>query len=1102
MPDDASLGRSKRASCRDTFAFGPFEFDAAAGILYRGEQETLLPPKAAGVLAVLLERAGQLVSKDELLGAVWPDTHVTESVLTDAISLLRHVLGDDAREPTFIQTLHRRGYRFIGEVKSLEGAEASRQPSGVAASEAAPPSSVPSAGVGLAGRPSEAGIGITGAPVPRGVEGAVGRGAPGAEGLGAASTEGEGSRPSELRVGARLGKYEIVGSLGAGAMGRVYRARDTVLEREVAIKVLPEALVRDAERAERLEREAKILASVSHPNIAAIHGLEEADGIKFPVLELVEGETLEERLRRGRIPMEEALEIGRQIAAGVEAAHERGVLHRDLKPANIKLTPSGQVKVLDFGLAKALEVEVFAGEVAESPTASLTIRGTYRGAIVGTAAYMSPEQARGQEVDRRADIWAFGCVLYEMLTGRKAFEAETVSDTIARLIEREPDWEALPEDTPASIRRLLQRCLRKPPTERLQHIGDARIVLKDAMEGSLEAAGVMHGGAALEQPHVAASVRSPLALAAMVLVAALAGALVVVWVVTGRSTPPPEAEEWHITLPDGAFLERGVHTGGYLAISPDGELLAYAARSRGIQQLHLMPLGRPRDARSLPGTEGAYHPFFSPDGQSIGFFANRELKSVSIGGERARRLCALPGNFEGVGAAWHPDGVIYFVDRAVPRPFSLYRVSEGGGEPELVAEPDAGRFWFIDLLPDATAFLAQRDGPRRVELLSLNASSAVELARDADDPRYLPTGHVVFARPPGPQPNKTLYAAPFDLATHTITGAPQPILEDVLGYPAGITHFSVSQNGTLAYVSSAGALTPVWVDRRSNETPLGVEEERFGVPNVLSPDGRRILTSDFRGEMWIYDLDSQTWDQLVDREMAEPFPTLRQSSRATWSPDGTSIAYGSPGGLYRLRLDESSADPELLLVVEAGETGGESRDTPINLSWSPDGRLIAYQLYGRNIYVLPLDGDRTPFLFATGAMPTFSPDGRWIAYRGIEGNTFGIWVRRLPEGGGLTLIHEGLGGSSPVRWRADGKELFYNNGRGEMWAVEIEFDPTLRLNRRELLFQGPYPARWSSFHFDVTADGQRFLVKKEDLTRIIVVKNWFEEVKRRLGIGG
>ena len=417
--------RQKTGGCEMTvFRFDPFEFDPAAGLVYRGDEETLLPPKAAHVLQLLLENAGQLVSKDELLETIWEDAYVTESSLTDAISLLRRVLGDDTRDPTYIQTLHRRGYRFIGSVAD-RGA-----PDPDAESEAAP-----SVEPGL---PQEGG----------------------------------------LKVGDRLGNYEILGILGAGAMGTVYRARDTTLERDVAIKLLAGDFAGDPERLGRLEREAKLLAAVSHPNIAAIYSLEEANGIKFPVLELVEGETLDQRLRSDRIKVDEALELARQIASALEAAHEQGIIHRDLKPANIKLTPTGQVKVLDFGLAKALAVQVFGAHVSDSPTESVTIMGTRRGSIVGTAAYMSPEQAKGQEADRRADIWSFGCVLYEMLTGRRPFEGDTVSDTIAGVLEREPDWDALPNETPRAARRVLRRCLSKDPDRRLHDIADARIALE------------------------------------------------------------------------------------------------------------------------------------------------------------------------------------------------------------------------------------------------------------------------------------------------------------------------------------------------------------------------------------------------------------------------------------------------------------------------------------------------------------------------------------------------------------------------------------------------------------------------------------------------
>ena len=656
------------------FRFDPFEFDPAAGLVYRGDEETLLPPKAAHVLQLLLESAGQLVSKDELLETIWEDAYVTESSLTDAISLLRRVLGDDTRDPTYIQTLHRRGYRFIGAVEE----------------QAAP--------------------------------------APDAESEATPSVEPRVPQEGGLKVGERLGSYEILCILGAGAMGTVYRARDTTLERDVAIKLLRGDFAGDPERLGRLEREAKLLAAVSHPNIAAIYSLEEANGIKFPVLELVEGETLDQRLRSDRIKVDEALELARQIASALEAAHEQGIIHRDLKPANIKLTPTGQVKVLDFGLAKALEVHVFGADVSDSPTESVTIMGTRRGSIVGTAAYMSPEQAKGQEADRRADIWSFGCVLYEMLTGRRPFKGDTVSDTIAGVLEREPDWDALPNETPRAARRILRRCLSKDPDRRLHDIADARIELEEAMA---EPPGEAASEATTATP--AWRFALPWALTATVVIAAL-------WLGWGSLTAPQRPmNRLAIPIPLGTTN---------FAVSPNGQDLVFQATAGG---LYHRPLGE-RAARSIAGAERGSRPVFSPDGRSILFFADGELKQVPLAGGEANSLADVSFS-DWAGLFWGPSGDIVLAK--VGDSPGLWSLPAAGGTltpiPEFALESDP--YFFPTLIPGSHVMLASRPNSetlpqrdRKIVALDLDTGTETDLGVRGLTPRYSPSGHLVFAR--------------------------------------------------------------------------------------------------------------------------------------------------------------------------------------------------------------------------------------------------------------------------------------------------------------------------------------------------------------------
>jgi len=752
------------AASRQLISFGPFEFDAASGLLFRGEQETLLPPRASGVLHCLLQQPGEMVTKETLLETVWKDAFVGEHSLTRAVSVVRHALGDDSNNPTYIQTIPRRGYRFIAELER-----------GVAAEEEME---------GAAGRPAIPAV--RAAPVP------------------------------VVSVGDSLGQYEILAELGAGAMGVVYRARDTVLEREVAIKVLPEEFVSDPGRVARFEREAKLLASVSHPNIASIHSLEEADGVKFPVLELVEGETLDQRLLPGPLEVDEALEIGRQIASALEAAHKSGVIHRDLKPANIKLTPEGQVKVLDFGLAKALEVHVFGAEASDSPTESMTIMGSRRGSIAGTAAYMSPEQARGEDVDRRADIWSFGCVLYELFTGRRAFAGETVSDTIAGVLEREPDWEDLPPETPRAAQRVLRRCLTKDPQHRLHDIADARIEIEEAQSDPGGDLPVVAPAVAAQSPLWRRAIRWGAGIAVGAIVAGLA-----VWSLM-RSTPtaPQPPMRFDIELPADVNLTRtGRHA---VAISPAGTHLVFSAN----EQLYVRAMDDPVGVLvPLRGTEGGgRNPFFSPDGQWVGFYAEYELRKVPISGGAAVKLCDADNPH---GASWGDDQILYGQGAE-----GIWRVSTEEGEPvQLIEMAEGDLAHGPQVLPDGewvlyTLLSGSNDwNDAQIVLQSLATDDRKLLVPAGKDARYLPTGHLVYTL------DDELFARPFDLSRMEFTGEADSVIQGVRGSAfgdhlpsTGAAHFSFSDLGGLVYlpsvVDSSNNRLLVWVDRDGNPTPV------------------------------------------------------------------------------------------------------------------------------------------------------------------------------------------------------------------------------------------------------------------------------------------
>ena len=895
-------------------------------------------------------------------------------------------------------------------------------------------------------------------------------------------------------VGKSLAHYEILEPLGAGGMGEVYRAHDTTLKRDVAIKVLPEEFTTDKDRLARLEREAHLLASLNHPNIASIHSLEEAQETRFLVLELVEGKTLADRLvASGRLEVEEALEIARQIAEALEAAHEKGIIHRDLKPANVKVTPDGKVKVLDFGLAKAHEVEGPAGEISPDLTQSPTVAaGTRTGVILGTAAYMSPEQARGQPLDKRTDIWSFGCVVYEMLTGRRAFGAGTVSDAIAAILKDDPEWSALPDATPVNVRLLLRRCLQKEPRRRLRDIGDAWAEIDDAL--SEPPMGLPSTAATLGQPRLGRRAVLLSVAAAFALGAVVAG--LAVWSLT-RPTPsrPQPLTRWGIDIPQtGGVGSRG--PGHFLALSPDGRHLVYSSGIGDQAQLYVRSMDR-LEADPIPGTHDAHHPFFSPDGQWIGFFAEEKLKKISLSGGAPITLCEAR---DPRGATWARDDTIVFATDSA----GLLRIPAAGGTPEVVAEPDFQRgeigYRWPEALPDATAvlFTVWREGfeDASIAVLSLETGEQRLLAEPGTNPLYAPTGHIVFAR------LGSLFAVPFDLGRLQVSGQPVPMLEGVLSFPGGAANFSLSGDGSLVYIPGgvqSGNFTLVWVERDGTATPLTEKHRTFWVPR-LSPDGQRLavwILEGGRSEVWVYEIGRDTFSRLT-LEGANYSPE--------WSPDGEWVVFssdrgGEEGNLYRKPADFSGPAERLL----------EKKNRQFPGSFTPDGKLLAYtELHpttGADIWVLPLEAEGAPQpLLATSfaeASPRFSPDGRWIAYMSEESGQSEVYVQPFPEPGGRWQVSDD-GGTEPL-WSRDGRELFYRASR-KMMVVEVETEPEFSPGTARPLFEGPYlsalaGAVYGAGGYDVAADGQRFLMieLEEDapaLTQIVVVLNWLEELER------
>ena len=908
-------------------------------------------------------------------------------------------------------------------------------------------------------------------------------------------------------VGREMGCYRIVSLLGAGGMGEVYQAHDTKLGRDVAIKVLPEAFAHDPERLSRFQREAKMLAALNHPNIATIHGLEQSDGVHYLVMELVSGETLAERVEKGALPLQEALKIAGQIAEALEAAHEKGVIHRDLKPANVKVTPEGKVKVLDFGLAKA-----FAGDdqadLSNAPT--LTAVHTEDGRILGTPAYMSPEQARGKSVDKRTDIWAFGAVSYELLSGRPAFPGATFSDTIAAVLEREPDWTALPRRTPPSIARLLRRCLQKDRNLRLRDIGDARIEIAEALAAP----------PATAEPAAAATtsrarVRGALlwGLGAVLLGVAISG--VALW--NRRFVAPPQpVSRLVIALPPGQQL--GVLNGTpprAVALSPDGTRLAYVGIQGGTNQLFLRTMDS-TETRPIPGSEGATMPFFSPDSQWVGFFTgffmadagDSKLKKVSVNGGAAVTLFdnadARLDVRDVAGASWGSQGTIVIGNLRGP----LLQLSDAGGTPQPVTgagKGEGGQFW-PEFLPGGKAVLFTTGTPAssQIAVLSLATGERRNLVQGTD-PRYAPSGHLVYLQ------GGTLTAVPFDLRRLQVTGVAVPMVEGVLQGTVGIgssggADYSLSATGSLVFVPAAVQSVPlrlVWVSRNGAEQPLAADAHAYLQPR-LSPDGRRIAVgiAEKESQLWLYDLSRETLTRFTFQGSNNLVPF--------WTPDGKRIVFTSnKEGQRNLfwQLADGSGGLERLATSELLEIPG---------AVSPDGQLLAFSEVNNHtqydIWVLRLSGQSAgsgparkaqPFLQtpANENAPQFSPDGRWLAYGSDESGRYEIYVQPYPGPGGKWQIST-EGGREPL-WNRNGRELFYRNS-SKLMAVEISTQPSFSARKPKVLFEGQYRSLPTSTpNYDVSADGQRFLMLKsiEQSGQINVVLNWFEELKQKVPTG-
>ena len=851
-----------------------------------------------------------------------------------------------------------------------------------------------------------------------------------------------------LEAGTRLGHYEVLSSLGAGGMGEVYRARDTKLGREVAIKVLPEGFSDEPESMARFEREAKVLASLNHNNIATLHGFETEGDKQFLVMELVEGETLADRIKRGAIPVDEALPVFLQIAEGLEAAHEKGVIHRDLKPANIKVTDDGHVKILDFGLAKAMAVEAqAAGEAGLSESPTLTLAATRRGQILGTAAYMSPEQARGRVVNKRADLWAFGACLYEALVGNRAFDGTDATDILGSVLNLEPDWGRLPPSLPAAVTRVLHRCLTKDPGRRQRDAGDIRLDLEAALQ---------EGAPGL--PSQTSSSGRIIAWIPWVLAAALG--IVALGLLMREASPTvgsPRTRRFTLDLPWQNMPNWGDFR---VRISPQGTHLAYPGSDENRTIIYLHPLDSLEAVTLVSPIAGPWNLVFSPDGDRLAFFAGLQLNTVSIQGGQPEPLFEAE-NFV-FGLSWGSDGSILLGGED-----GLTRVQTSDGEAELVATAQGAEIYQDPFhLPEGDHALVSILRPPslvRLAVVDLATGTLRELPFQGVEPIYSPTGHILFRH------SGELFAVRFDLDAKEARG-------QAVAFASGVAYGPrLSEDGTLVYVAERadGAARLVWVDRRG--TAMAIPGERRDYSHIdLSTEGARALLNT-GNDIYASDLDRGTRNLVSSGDVLFPI----------WHPGGERATFRRGDHVLARMADGSAQEESLLEWILAVPT-----------SWSPDGEYLAFFDRQSDVWMLPREGDPQPFLTgpANERSARFSPDGSALAYVSDESGEFQVYVTPFP-GPGPKIPVSIDGGLSPI-WSSGGEELYFRQG-SKVMAAKVALGREIEVSPPELLFDGPYTLDLSGHQrYDVAPDGRFLMVENSEDFRVVLVENFFEELKR------